>query len=75
MVIRIFDRGAATVIEAPSDVVVHRGRMIGLPDMLEVRGGPGQDAVLLTESVAISAARLGLYGLKVVEHQPTQVRT
>lgn len=75
MIIRIFDRGAATVIETPDDVVVHRGRVIGLPDMLEVRGSAGQEAVLLTESVAISAARLGLYGLKVVEQLPTKVRT
>jgi hypothetical protein len=75
MVIRIFDRGASTVIEAPDDAIVHRGRVLGLPDMLEVRGGAGQEAVLLTESVAVSAARLGLYGLKVVEHQPTKVRS
>ena len=75
MVIRIFDRGAATVIQAPDDAVVHRGRVLGLPDMLEVRGGAGQEAVLLTESVAISAARLGLYGLKVVEHQAAKVRS
>ena len=34
----------------------------------------GQEAVLLTESVAISAARLGLYGLKVVAHQAVQPR-
>ena len=75
MLIRIFDRGAATVIQAPSDAVVHRGRVLGLPDMLEVRGGAGQEAVLLTESVAISAARLGLYGLKVVEQQVAKVRS
>ncbi|QDV35496.1 hypothetical protein [Tautonia plasticadhaerens] len=74
MLIRIFDRGAATVIEAPADVVVHRGRVLGLPDMLEVRGAAGQEAVLLTESVAVSAARLGLYGLKVVEQPVARVR-
>ena len=39
MVIRIFDRGAATIVEAPDDAIVHRGRVLGLPDMLEVRGG------------------------------------
>jgi hypothetical protein len=75
MRIRIFDRGAAMVIEAPEDAVVHHGRVLGLPDMLEVRGGAGQEAVLLTESVAISAARLGLYGLKVVEQQEARVRS
>lgn len=75
MLIRIFDRGAATVVEAPEGAVVHRGRVLGLPDMLEVRGAAGQEAVLLTESVAISAARLGLYGLKVAGHQATSVRS
>ena len=69
MLIRIFDRGAATMIEAPDDTVVHQGRGLGLPDMRELRAGVGQEAALLTESVAISAARLGLYRLKVVAPQ------
>ena len=72
MMIRIFDRGSATVILAPDDAVVHRGRVLGLPDMLEIRGGAGQEAVLLTESVAISAARLGLYGLKAAAQVPAK---
>ncbi|RUL83109.1 hypothetical protein [Tautonia sociabilis] len=75
MLIRVFDRGAATLIEAPADAVVHYGRVLGLPDLLEIRGTQGQEAVLLTESVAVSAARLGLYGLRLVEQQAARVRS
>jgi len=71
MRIRIFEQGTVTVIEAPDDAKVHRGRDWGLPDLLELGGPNGQEAVLLTESVALSAARLGLYGLRVVEQPQT----
>ena len=71
MRIKIFEGGMATVIEAPNGSRVFPSDSWDHPDMLQVPGGPGQEDVLLSESVALYAARHGLYRLRVLEPAPT----
>jgi hypothetical protein len=70
MLIKIFEGGVPTVIEAPAGSKVCYSDSPDCPDMLQVPGGPGHEDVLLSEAVAIYAARHGLYRLRVVEHAP-----
>ena len=67
MRIKIFEGGVPTLIEAPNGSRVFPSDSWEHPDMLQVPGGPVQDDVLLSEAVAIYAARHGLYRLRVLE--------
>ncbi|CAN5790017.1 hypothetical protein BH23PLA1_BH23PLA1_21540 [soil metagenome] len=71
MLIRIFESGGGSLIEAPDNAIVHHSDTPGLPDMLELPGGPGREGVLLAEAVAISAARQRMYGLRLLNSLPT----
>ncbi len=74
MLIRIFDKGVTALIEAPDDAIVHSSDTPDLPDMLEIPGPPGLEGVLLADTVAVSAARQRLYGLKLLKSSQTLVR-
>ena len=71
MRIKIFEGGIPTVIEAPDESRVFPSDSWEHPDMLQVPGVPGQEDVLLSEAVAVYAARHGLYRLRVLETAPT----
>src|SRR5205823_3103098 len=70
MVIRIFLKGDVALISAPDGAIVHPSDTLDLPDLLELPGAPGREGMLLADAVAVSAARQGLYGLRLLHSTP-----